>query len=51
MIRRLRRRHRLAILALAIALPVLLWSAIRARRPRPEADRLPPPAAAEGIGR
>ena len=33
MIRALRRRHRAIWVALAIVLPLLLWAALRARRP------------------
>jgi len=36
-----RRRHRLVWLALAIVLPLLLWSAVRARPERPLNRELP----------
>ena len=50
MIHRLRRRHRIVILVLAVVLPLILGAALRARRvPQPMAE-LPPPARA-GTGR
>jgi len=42
MIAKLRSRHRLTWLFLALFLPVLLFLAWRARRPAPVMDQLPP---------
>jgi hypothetical protein len=43
MIRRLRRRHRVTWLVLAMLLPVLYLIALAARQPAPLVDELPAP--------
>lgn len=52
MIRPLRRVHKLAFMALAVALPVLLVLALRARIPDPRVSRLPAaPTVDTGVAR
>ena len=48
---RLRRRHRVAAVLLAVVLPWVLYWAARTRRPAPVMEHLPGPAAGEAAGR